>query len=72
MGKTRNEFMVECKEIISLSNNYSTTINNLLVKFEEALTHKNSDLMKFIKQLENETGHNLFDLEVAIKIKKQI
>ncbi len=70
MNQTRNEFKIECKDIINSNKTMSTTNPNLIDKFNQILDRKQSEITKLINQLENETGTNLDDIKLYITIKK--
>ncbi len=70
MNQTRNEFKIECEDIINSNKTMSTTNPNLINKFNQILDRKQSEIIKLINQLENETGTNLDDIKLYITIKK--
>ena len=70
MNQTRNEFKIECEDIINSNKTMSTTNPNLIDKFNQILDRKQSEIIKLINQLENETGTNLDDIKLYITIKK--
>lgn len=72
MEQTRNEFKIECENLINSSKGMNTTNPLLLSKMDELISNKYSKIKKLLKQLEKETGEEIDDLKLYITIKKEL